>query len=227
MTRINHALIMAAGRGQRMMPLTAAMPKAMAPYKDSTLIGESIRQIRKHIKYIHITVGYKGAMLAQHVIQHDVTSILNTEGQSNCWWIYNTLIKSLDEPIFVLTCDNIIELEFDRLEDDYFSNNEPACMIVPVKPVPGLEGDYIFHRGNIVTKLDRNDPSDIYCSGIQIINPHKINKLTREGKNFYSVWEQLIAQQQVITSRVYPSRWITVDTMEHLSNVAKSTVVAG
>lgn len=221
MAIINHALIMAAGRGQRMMPLTSAMPKAMAPYGDSTLIGQSINQIRKHIKNIHITVGYKGAMLAQHVIQHDVTSIFNTEGRSNCWWVYNTLLKYLNEPIFVLTCDNVIDLEFDRLETDYFNYNTPACMIVPVKPVPGLDGDYIFHRENVVTRLDRNTKSDIYCSGIQIINPARVNELTMEGDDFYSLWAQLISQQQVIASRVYPSRWITVDTMEHLSNLSK------
>lgn len=221
MAVINHALIMAAGRGQRMMPLTSAMPKAMAPYRDSTLIGQSINQIRKHIKNIHITVGYKGAMLAQHVIQHDVTSIFNTEGQSNCWWIYNTLLKHLNEPIFVLTCDNVIDLDFERLEADYFTYNKPACMIVPVKPVPGLDGDYIFHRDNVVTLLDRNTKSDIYCSGIQIINPARVNELTTEGDDFYSVWDQLIAKQQVIASQVYPSQWITVDTMEHLSNLSK------
>ena len=65
MGRINHALIMAAGRGQRMMPLTAVMPKAMVPYKGSTLIAQGIEQIRKHIEHVHITVGYKGAQLAE------------------------------------------------------------------------------------------------------------------------------------------------------------------
>jgi NDP-sugar pyrophosphorylase family protein len=155
-------------------------------------------------------------MLAQHVIRHGVTSIFNTEGRSNCWWIYNTLLKSLDEPIFVLTCDNIVELEFDLLETDYFKYNDPACMIVPVRPVPGLEGDYIFHRGNVITRLNRHEQSDIYCSGIQIINPAKVNRLTHEGDDFYSLWAQLIAQEQVIASDVYPSRWFTVDTLEHL-----------
>ncbi|MEA2173724.1 MAG: hypothetical protein QOD00_1316, partial [Blastocatellia bacterium] len=110
MARINHAIIMAAGRGQRMMPLTEDIPKAMAPYNGSTLIAQGIDKIRKHIPFIHITVGYKGAMLAQHVIQHGVSSVFNTEGHSNSWWIYNTLLKCLNEPMFVLTCDNVVEL---------------------------------------------------------------------------------------------------------------------
>lgn len=224
MARINHALIMAAGRGQRMMPLTESVPKAMAPYNGTTLIAQGIDHIRKHIENIHITVGYKGAMLAEHVIYHGVSSVFNTEGRPNSWWIFNTLLKCLDEPMFVLTCDNVVELDFDLLETDYFNYGEPACMIVPVKPVMGLDGDYIFHRENVVVELNRHKESDIYCSGIQIVNPCKINRLTREEGDFYVVWSQLIAQEQLIASRVYPKRWFSVDTMEHLDELARYTL---
>lgn len=221
MTRIKHAIIMAAGRGQRMMPLTNVMPKAMAPYGNSTLIAENIQKIRKHIQTIHITVGYKGAMLAQHVMQHGVSSIFNTEGKSNCWWVYNTLLKYLNEPIFVLTCDNIVELDFKLLEQDYFYYGEPACMVVPVRPVLGLDGDYIFHQSNVVTELNRHKESEIYCSGIQIINPAKVNEVTVEGADFYSLWAQLISKRQVIASRVYPEQWFAVDTLEQLTKLSQ------
>src|SRR5260370_20164030 len=220
MSEIKHALIMAAGRGQRMMPLTAVVPKAMVPYKGSTLIGENILHVRKYIEHIHITVGYKGSMLAQHVIQHGASSIFNTEGQRNCWWVYNTLLKHLDEPTFVLTCDNVVELDFKLLETDYLNSGEPACMIVPVRPVPGLDGDYIFHRDNVVIELNRHKKSDIYCSGIQIINPAKVNRLTRFEGDFYSLWGQLIVQHQVIASRIYPKKWFSVDTMAQLTELA-------
>jgi NDP-sugar pyrophosphorylase family protein len=220
MSRIKHALIMAAGRGQRMMPLTQDLPKAMAPYRGTTLIAQGIEQIKKHIDRVHITVGYKGALLAQHVIQQDVASVFNTEGRSNSWWIYNTLLRHLDEPMFVLTCDNVIELDFALLESDYFASGAPAGMLVPVEPVSGLEGDYIFHRDNVVTALDRHRPSELYCSGIQILNPAEINRRTGEGADFYALWNQLIAQQQLIMSRVYPKRWISIDTMDQLSRLA-------
>jgi hypothetical protein len=31
----------------------------------------------------------------------------------------------------------------------------------------------------------------------------------------------LMVQEQVIASRVYPKRWFSVDTMEHLTELAK------
>jgi NDP-sugar pyrophosphorylase family protein len=163
-------------------------------------------------------------MLAEHVIQNGVSSVFNTEGQGNSWWVYNTLLRALEEPVYVLTCDNVMELDFGLLEADYFNYGEPACMIVPVKPVVGLEGDYIFHRNNIVTELNRNRESDIYCSGVQIINPAKVNRLTPEGDDFYSLWAQLIAQQQVIASRIYPKRWFSIDTVEQLTKLSSQIV---
>jgi NDP-sugar pyrophosphorylase family protein len=219
MSKIKHAVIMAAGRGHRLMPLTADIPKAMIQYDGSTLICRGINQIRKYISHVHITVGYRGAMLAEHVIQNGVSSVFNTEGKSNSWWIYNTLLKGLDEPVYVLTCDNVMELDFDLLETDYFNYDAPACMVVPVRPVVGLEGDYIFHRNGFVTALSRTKESDIYCSGVQIINPAKVNRLTREGNDFYSLWTQLIAQQELLASRIYPKRWFSVNTEEQLDRL--------
>jgi NDP-sugar pyrophosphorylase family protein len=213
---ISHTLIMAAGRGSRMVPLTNDIPKAMAKYRNTTLIANSIDHLKKNSQHIYITVGYKGADLAKHVIENDVSGILNTEGKGNAWWIFNTLIKHLDEPVLVLTCDNIIDLDMDRIYEDYVSMNKPACMVVPVKPVDGLEGDYIFHDNNRVTELNRFKPSDSYCSGIQLLNPALINKHCTTTEDFYSVWTQLIEKNMLYCSRVYPKKWFTVDTMAQL-----------
>ncbi|HYF29568.1 MAG TPA: sugar phosphate nucleotidyltransferase [Chitinophagaceae bacterium] len=216
---IKHALIMAAGRGARLMPLTDIVPKAMVPYNGSTLIAIGIDKIRKRIPNIYITVGYKGAMLAKHVIEHNVTGIFNTEGHDNAWWIFNTLMKNLDEPVAVLTCDNVTDLDFETLSREYFSFDSPACMVVPVKPVEGLEGDYIFHENNIVKKLSRHEPADAYCSGIQVLNPYKINQLIDPVENFYDLWNGLIAKDQVYCSRTLPTKWFVVDTVEQLQRL--------
>jgi NDP-sugar pyrophosphorylase family protein len=217
MSKIRHAIILAAGRGHRMMPLTDSLPKPMAPYNGSTLIAQGISRIARRVEHVHITVGYKKAMLAQHVIECGASSVFSTEGESNSWWIYNTLMRHVDEPVCVLTCDNVLDIDFDLLQKDYRRLGEPACMLVPVLPVAGLEGDYIFHEEHLVTRIDRRERSEIYCSGIQILNPSKINELTSDGGDFYSVWNQLIDRQQLVVSSVYPSKWFSVDTLEQLS----------
>jgi NDP-sugar pyrophosphorylase family protein len=161
-------------------------------------------------------------MLAQHVIEHGASSVFNTNGQSNCWWIYNTLLSRLDEPVVVLTCDNVVELDFELLEENYLSLISPACMLVPVRPIPGLEGDYVFHENHIVKEISRLKKTEIYCSGIQVLNPYRLIQITREGDSFYDVWHQLIDQQQLFVSSVYPKKWFAVDTVEQLTTLNRS-----
>jgi len=212
--KINKAIILAAGRGTRIWPLTNDVPKAMLEINQTTLIANGIKSIKKHIENIFITVGYKGPILAKHVIEHNVDVILNTEGRDNAWWIYNTLLSHLNEPIFVLTCDNITKINFSNMVEDYYSKGSPACMLIPVEPVNGLDGDYIFHIDNIVKELTRDKKTGIYCSGIQILNPYKVNKITRKHDNFYGVWNELISLKQLFVSDIKPKRWFTVDTLE-------------
>ncbi len=197
-----------------MMPLTDAIPKPMAPYRGSTLIANGIAELQRRIAHIHITIGYKKAMLAPHVIENGVSSILNTENQSNSWWIYNSLLSSLDKPMFVLTCDNIVEFDVDEIESDYLSLGSPPCMLVPVRPVPGLEGDFVHHENGVVSKVDRFDSAELYCSGIQVINPRAVCRETTEGRDFYDVWNQLNAKQQLKVGQHIPNRWFAVDTLE-------------
>ena len=219
--KIKTALIMAAGRGSRMMPLTESIPKAMAPYDGSTLIAKGIKKIKPYVSNIYVTVGYKGALLAQHVINNGISGLFDTSGHDNAWWLFNTLIKEIDEPIFVLTCDNIIKLDFDKLALDYYEAGSPLTMIIPVRPINGLKGDYIHHHNNVVNKLSRDDKTDIYCSGIQIINPKKLNNLIKPTENFYNVWSQLIAKKELLCSNIYPETWFVADTIDQLDMIPK------
>lgn len=222
---IEHALIMAAGRGNRMRPLTDIMPKAMVPHNDGTLIGNTLHKLQDKIPNIHITVGYKSALLSQYILNFGINTIFNTDGESNSWWIHNTLMCHLDKPVLVLTCDNITEFDFNFLSSEYFAADSPACMIIPVLPIPNIAGDFITHDNGFVTSLQRETPTDIYCSGIQIINPAKVALITKKGDSFYSIWDQLLQQRQLRISKVYTKKWFSVDTLEQLADMDSQSTI--
>ena len=219
--KINHAFIMAAGRGTRLMPLTKKIPKGLVKFKQSSLIASGIKKLKKYSEFVHITVGYKGPILAKHHIEEKVSSIINTDKKGNSWWIFNSVFKSLDSPLYVLTCDNVTNIDFKKIEKDYYKKGQPLCMIIPTRPVKGLAGDYIFRKKNIIQKLSRKVKSDIYCTGIQVLNPKKINDKIKSTDDFNILWKRLIKIKQLYVSDIVPKKWYTVDNVDNYKQLKK------
>ena len=219
--KINHAFIMAAGRGTRLRPLTKKIPKGLIKFRQTSLIANGIKKLKKFIDFIHISVGYKGPILAKHLIEEKVSSIINTDKKGNSWWIFNSIFKSFDSPLYVLTCDNVTNIDFKKIEKDYYKKGQPICMIIPTKPIKGLAGDYIFRKKNIIQGLSRKVKSDIYCTGIQVLNPKKINDKIKSTDDFNILWKRLIKIKQLYVSDVMPKKWYTVDNVDNYKNLKK------
>ncbi len=223
-SRIENVVIMAAGRGSRMRPLTDEIPKALAPYNETTLIGASIEKIKASGRKIHVTVGYKKNILADYLFKNfEVDSLINTTNKDNSWWIFNSLLKEIKGPVLVLTCDNITDLDFDFLEKEYSDLGFPACALIPVIPVAGVEGDYIEAENSFVTKISRSVPSDKYCSGIQILDLNITSKLCIDG-SFNSLWDQLISKNALRHTSIYRNKWISIDTLEQLNTINEKNI---
>jgi NDP-sugar pyrophosphorylase family protein len=219
--KINHAFIMAAGRGTRLRPLTKKIPKGLIKFKQTSLIANGIKKLKKYIDFIHISVGYKGPILAKHLIEEKVSSIINTDKKGNSWWIFNSILKSFDSPLYVLTCDNVTNIDFKKIEKDYYKKGQPMCMIIPTKPIQGLAGDYIFRKKNIIQRLSRKVKSDIYCTGIQVLNPKKINDKIKSTDDFNILWKRLIRIKQLYVSDIMPKKWYTVDNVDNYKKLKK------
>lgn len=218
MTLIKNALIMAAGRGNRMRPLTDVIPKALAPYRESTLIEQSIGHLREHGLKVHVTVGHLGNLLSEVLIRKGlVDGIFNTSGHDNAWWIFNTLFSELDEPILLLTCDNITELHIDEIEAEYIKNGTPPCMIVPVPPLKSIDGDYVEIVDGRVTSISREKVTKAYASGIQVINPAAVNRAVEPTEQFGTVWSELMSHRLLGAANLYTHFWFSVDTLEQLT----------
>ncbi len=214
---------MAAGRGIRMMPLTSKKPKAMADLNGNSLIGHNIYRLSNIIPNIHITVGYKNSILASHVISKKVSTVINTSKKDNCWWVYNSLLKNLNEPVLVLTCDNLVELDLTEIFEDYIKLKKPHCMILSVKTKKKLDGDYlnINKKTREIISISRKYKTDFYASGIQILNPKKINVDTSKVENFYDLWNQLIKKKLLLCSNITPDKWCEINTLKELNNQKK------
>ena len=76
-------------------------------------------------------------------------------------------------------------------------------------------------KKNLVTALSRTKKSEIYCTGIQIINPKKINQKIRISNDFKTLWKRLIKIKELYVSNIFPKKWYSVDNVENYKFIKK------
>jgi MurNAc alpha-1-phosphate uridylyltransferase len=203
---------MAAGEGKRLNQLTHEFPKALIDVKGKSLISYSLDQITEIIKEVYITVGYEKEKVTEYLLHKKEYKIIDTTGKGNAWWIFNTIFREIDEPVLVLPCDLITHLDISFIMKNYRKREEPACFLVPVVPVDGIDCDYIYGKEGIVYSLSREKKSALYCSGIQVLNPNKIYRLCKHSDNFTELWSILIENKMLYYSDIYPYYWYSINT---------------
>lgn len=216
MSSFDDGVVLAAGRGERMQPLTSTTPKALASTGTVTLLDEQLRRIRAHVGRIHVTVGYLGEQVAAHALGSGAASVVEVEERGNSWWLHGSLLASLDQPVLVLTCDNFFDIDLAAVRAEYDSLGRPACMVVPTVPEPETPGDFIVAEGSTVVQLTREPVSARYCSGMQVLNPAAILAAGAAADDFNVVWRRLIEKGMLHVSAVEPRRWFGVDTVAQL-----------
>jgi N-acetyl-alpha-D-muramate 1-phosphate uridylyltransferase len=211
-----HCVIMAAGDGSRLSPLNKERPKPLIEINGLPLISYSLRQVRDHIGNIVVTAGYLGGMVSRHVFNEGAGMILSTTNKGNAWWVFHSLLNQLNEPLLVLPCDLLVELDIDYLFGEYARMGRPPCLLFPVEPVEDISGDYIEGKDGMVHSMSRDKQTGIYSSGIQILNPLTINSLTDPCDDFNKLWHSLISKKALLYAGLYPYEWYSVNTKDQL-----------
>ena len=73
-------------------------------------------------------------------------------------------------------------------------------------------------------RYSRKKKSEIISSGIQILNPKKINQITKPCDSFNDIWDQLIHLKQIKCSRKVLDNWYSVDDLIQLEIARKKDI---
>ena len=211
-----YAVIYAGGTGTRMLPLTQYIPKALIQINKKPLIDYTIDFLKKNkVKHIYVTYSYKSEQIFSH-LKDKVSGFINTTNKDNSYFLYNSFIKEINEPVICMPCDIVIDVDLKKVYSAFLQMHSPVHSLIPVNVKKGINGDYITALNSVITKLDRNKNTGIYASGIQIINPAGVNKLTKAEDNFINVWKQLITLNQLHLINIKPSVWQAYDNIKDI-----------
>jgi len=208
-----HALILAAGRGERMMPLTANKPKALVTLGNKPLIQYTIDTLRKQgVERIYVTYGWQGKMLVDY-LHNKVEGLINTTNQDNAGFLSTSVLQYVDAPMLVCPCDLTFDIDLAALKLEHTLAVKRPIYLIPVQA--SKNADFI-HTGDFlaVTDITRERKSELCASGIQIINPLMLNQWIHPPSNFYGVWTNLIKLGGLGVTTTTPSNWSSYDSEE-------------
>ena len=206
MEKINTALILCAGFGKRLNPLTLKVPKPLLKLKDISLLENTINFINDlGVKNILINTFYLKEQIKEFInkknfdckinVVDDGNSILDTGGG-----ILNLIKKSDNDNFFVFNPDTMWSKEYieviRKMEVFYLKNKIQNILLVVNKSKSfdkKLKGDFNLNSKNI---LNYQEKAFIY-TGCQIINKNVFSKIDQNSFSIIEIWNQLIDENKL------------------------------
>jgi MurNAc alpha-1-phosphate uridylyltransferase len=204
--KINTALILCAGFGKRLNPITLTKPKPLLEINEVTMLEKSINLIKEMgIKKIFINTFYlkqhfssfiknKNFNLDIHIVE-DGESILDTGGG-----ILNMTSKSDEDDFMVFNPDTIwsdqYRDEIIKMEEIYFSKKLENILLLVNKNLSfdqSLAGDFNLSN-NLISKKDNLDFIYIGC---QILNKKILANQTISKFSILNIWKKLINEKKL------------------------------
>ncbi|MDB2518276.1 nucleotidyltransferase family protein [Gammaproteobacteria bacterium] len=216
------AMILAAGLGKRLKPLTNDIPKPLLKVGNQSLIERNIRSLLHYgFDEIVINVSYLGNMITEHVLEifpnNKIIFSKESEPLGTGGGIKNALKLLGDEPFMLINADiyHNINLAAVKTAPKY------AHLVGVKNPEHNIQGDFSLDN-NIV--LARSELNDFTWSGISIINPTIFSQLQTQEMPF-DIWNSVLMQfinNNKITAEIYEGIWIDTGTIDRLELANKT-----
>ena len=217
------AIILSAGRGERMQPLTNSTPKPLLVAGGRSLIEHTIKALVSAginniiINYAHLGEQFP-SKLGDGSKYNAAIEYSNEQGGrlETAGGIVNALPLLGDAPFLVVNGDIWTDYPFQELKETKL-NSKILCHLVLVNnPEHNPKGDFSLTSG----LLSQAEQNKFTYSGIGIYHPSLFANLKLESKPLRPLLLSVIATQQA-SGEIYPGQWFDIGTIERLNALSK------
>ena len=204
--KINTALILCAGFGKRLNPITLKKPKPLLEIKNVTVFEKCINLIKEMgINKIIINTFYLKEHFSSFIkdnnfnidieIVEDGENILDTGGG-----ILNMIKNSIEDDFLVFNPDTIWSRDYQneilKMEEIYFVKKLENILLLVNKKLSfdqSFKGDFDLVN-NLISKKDK---MDFIYTGCQILNKKILMSQTERKFSILSIWNKLIDEKKL------------------------------
>ena len=204
--KIKSALILCAGYGKRLQPITNEVPKPLIKIKNINLLDNALKFVQSiGINKVKINTFYLSDKIKNFIVSknyplqidvvHDGEKILDTGGG-----IFNLMNQSDEEDFLILNPDtlwnsNYINI-FIEMEKYYFKNKVKNLLMVVNRNKSfdvRFKGDFSLNEN----KLSKEIINEFIYTGCQILNKKVFEKINNKIFSISEIWNTLIDNKEL------------------------------
>ena len=204
--KIRTALILCAGYGKRLQPITNDIPKPLLKVKNTNLLDNALNFVQSlGINNIKINTFYLSEKIKNFIesknypLNIDVVSdgekILDTGGG-----IFNLIKQSEDEDFLILNPDTLWNSNYintlNKMEKYYFKNKVKNLLMVVNKNKSfdnRFKGDFSLNKN----KLSKEIKNEFIYTGCQILNKKVFQKINSNIFSISKIWNDLMNNKEL------------------------------
>lgn len=217
-------MILAAGLGVRMRPLTDDRPKALVELAGTTLLDRALAKCRAAgISSIVINTHYKGEQI--HARYHDTADIvLSPEDEllETGGGVCKALPYLADGPFIVVNCDSVwADREvpaLQRLSDAWRDQKMDGLLLMqPVERAIGYDGrgDFTLTTDGRIVRRGKDESAPLVFMGVQVLHPRLFEAATVARYSLNKLYDRALAAGRLY-GLVHDGDWYHVGTPEDL-----------
>lgn len=223
MSSPTRAMIMAAGLGTRMRPLTDTMPKPLVKVMGKALIDHAIdRLIDAGVTTIVVNLHYKAEMIREHLATRRDVEIFYSDESDGLLGTGGGVTKALGyfqgEPFYIHNSDTIWVEGYGKALESMKARWNPDTMdglllIVPLLKSMGYEGrgDFLMGPHGHLSRVPPGHVSPFAYPGVQIVHPRLFENAPAENFSTNILWDRAIENGRLYGVRM-EGFWIHVGT---------------
>jgi len=219
---IKRAMILAAGLGTRMRPLTNDRPKPLIQVRGKTLIDHAIdRLVQAGVEMIAVNVHYRADLLKEHLSgRRDVEIRISDESEGlldSGGGIANVLPWFEAEPFFTHNSDSIwVEGTGHALEkmNARWNPDEMDALMMVAPTVTSVcyegRGDFLMDADGRLARVPEQRVAPFVWSGVQIVHPRLFDNLPGPKFSINLLWDRAIDRGRLFGLRL-DGVWMHID----------------
>lgn len=218
--KISKGMVLAAGRGERMRPLTDVMPKPLIEVAGRSMADRAIDRLEEAgVSQVVVNTSYKAEMLESHLSKRAKPPIVFSREETALetgGGIAQALHHFGNEPFFAVNGD-IIWLDgkvpaLTRLADAWEDKLDALLLLHPVATAMGYagKGDF-FLNGNNLTRRGENTSAPYVYAGVQLLHPRLFAGAPHGAFSLNLLYDKaLAATPPRVHALVHDGQWLHV-----------------